>query len=148
MFTDRLLIMKFTLRMTIVCIPMRKYQLLLQNGSKGYKGKGQQHNSNKNIDLAQKRKLLWGNKSSDKSFNQWDKAKFSQDTDGAVQSKFLRLMGAKNVDASKPNNSKDDQVKSRKNMFSNMQEQYDVARQTTHTMRGCGLGFSSNSRQW
>lgn len=61
-------------------------------------------------------------------------------------------MGVKNVDATKPEatNStavKDDQIKSREDMFSNMQQQYDVARQTTHTMRGYGLGFSSQSRQ-
>lgn len=110
-------------------------------------------NANKYTEQIQKRKLLWGNKSAEQSSSQWNSAKFSQDTDGKVQSKFLRLMGVKNVDpvpkteAVATSTSKDDQIKSREDMFSNMQQQYDVARQTTHTMRGFGLGFSSQSRQ-
>ncbi|KAL5292905.1 RSRC2 family protein [Megaselia abdita] len=109
-------------------------------------------NANKYTEQIQKRKLLWGNKSAEQSSSQWNSAKFSQDTDGKVQSKFLRLMGVKNVEPPKPEatapaaTSKDDQIKSREDMFSNMQQQYDVARQTTHTMRGYGLGFSSQSR--
>lgn len=111
-------------------------------------------NATKYTAQIQKRKLLWGNKSTDQTSNKWNSAKFSQDTDGKVQSKFLRLMGVKNPDpvkseeeAATTSNSKDDQIKTREDMFTNMQQQYDVARQTTHTMRGFGLGFSSQSRQ-
>lgn len=108
-------------------------------------------NSSKYTEQIQKRKLLWGNKSAEQSTSKWNSAKFSQDTDGKVQSKFLRLMGVKNVEPTQleasSSASKDDQIKSREDMFSNMQQQYDVARQTTHTMRGYGLGFSSQSRQ-
>lgn len=36
-------------------------------------------------------------------------------------------------------------VKSRQAMFSSMEQQYEVARQVTHTMRSVGLGFCSHN---
>lgn len=38
--------------------------------------------------------------------------------------------------------------KKQEEMFEAMQAQYDVARATTHTMRGVGLGFSSLHRNF
>lgn len=99
----------------------------------------------------QKRKLLWSNKkaeSVDQNVAKWQQtAQFAKDEDGKVASKFMRLMGIKNAapadkvesdDGRKPN----DFAKKQADMFSSMEQQYEVARQATHTMRGMGLGFS------
>lgn len=120
-------------------------------------------------DQVQKRKLLWSHKtpeSKDVSSNisKWEQAKFSQDKDGKMASKFLRLMGVKDgqkgPDPSKPGTSSaapgssasssaasgGDSIKKQEELFSTMEQQYEVARQVTHTMRGVGLGFSSQPR--
>lgn len=39
-------------------------------------------------------------------------------------------------------------VQLRQRMFSNMEQQYEVARAATHTMRGVGLGFGSQPRSY
>lgn len=41
-----------------------------------------------------------------------------------------------------------DIVKKQEEMFEAMQAQYEVARATTHTMRGVGLGFSSHNKPY
>lgn len=100
----------------------------------------------------QKKKLIWGTKKTinepTTTNNKWEVAKFSQDTDGKVASKFLRLMGMKNapVAASTSGETLDSSVAKREQMFSSMEQQYEIARQVTHTMRGVGLGFGSQSR--
>ncbi|TMW44365.1 hypothetical protein DOY81_010554, partial [Sarcophaga bullata] len=118
-------------------------------------------NPNKYVEQMQKRKLIWGAKKSEDSASKWGHAQFSQDQDGKVASKFMRLMGIKSsasaessasptdnekksTSSTSPPNSAD--VKSREAMFSSMEQQYEVARQVTHTMRGVGLGFGSQSR--
>ncbi|XP_037813387.1 arginine/serine-rich coiled-coil protein 2 isoform X2 [Lucilia sericata] len=120
-------------------------------------------NPNKYVEQMQKRKLIWGAKKTEDSASKWGHAQFSQDQDGKVASKFMRLMGIKSTTGSgggsdcttspnesekkspistSPSNSTD--VKSREAMFSSMEQQYEVARQVTHTMRGVGLGFGSS----
>lgn len=103
----------------------------------------------------QKKKLIWGAKKTAgpevSTNNKWEAAKFSQDSDGKVASKFLRLMGMKNAPPSAaptaPEHDADDSsVQKREQMFSSMEQQYEIARQVTHTMRGVGLGFGSQSR--
>ncbi|XP_031635794.1 arginine/serine-rich coiled-coil protein 2 isoform X2 [Contarinia nasturtii] len=97
----------------------------------------------------QKKKLIWGAKKAAEpstTNNKWEAAKFSQDNDGKVASKFLRLMGMKNVPSTAAANDADSGVEKREEMFSSMEQQYEVARQATHTMRGVGLGFGSHSR--
>lgn len=108
----------------------------------------------------QKRKLLWSSKKSAAgssapndaekptapitTTNKWEQTKFSQDTDGKVASKFLRLMGIKDAQkAVAEADGKSDVIQQQNEMFTTMQHQYDVARQVTHTMRGMGLGFGS-----
>lgn len=113
----------------------------------------------------QKRKLLWSNKkalmtgaggssvaggheSAPVTTNKWEMTKFSQDTDGKVASKFLRLMGMKDApkqaaESSGGSAGQPDVLKKQSEMFSTMEHQYEVARQVTHTMRGMGLGFGS-----
>lgn len=107
----------------------------------------------------QKKKLIWGSKKAPEgdttaTNNKWEQVRFSQDNDGRVASKFLRLMGKKNAPASTDtpqedgdtSTEDDNGVKQRKQMFSSMEQQYEIARQTTHTMRGMGFGFGSQSR--
>lgn len=97
----------------------------------------------------QKKKLIWGAKKTTAgpettTNNKWEAAKFSQDSDGKVASKFLRLMGMKNAPTSTSSpDSEDASVQKREQMFTSMEQQYEVARQATHTMRGVGLGFGS-----
>lgn len=99
----------------------------------------------------QKKKMIWGAKKTTTETtttnNKWEAAKFSQDSDGKVASKFLRLMGMKNAPtAAATSDDGDSGVEKREQMFSSMEQQYEVARQATHTMRGMGLGFGSQSR--
>lgn len=108
----------------------------------------------------QKRKLLWSGKKSVatssatsdaekitvpvSTTNKWEQTKFSQDTDGKVASKFLRLMGIKDAPKAVADaDGQSDVIQQQNEMFTTMQHQYDVARQVTHTMRGMGLGFGS-----
>ncbi|XP_013104483.2 arginine/serine-rich coiled-coil protein 2 [Stomoxys calcitrans] len=117
-------------------------------------------NPNKYAQQIQKRKLIWGAKKAEDSASKWGHAQFSQDSDGKVASKFMRLMGIKNVppptesanpaetagpsgDQKKSDAAANPDFKSREAMFSTMEQQYEVARQVTHTMRGVGLGFST-----
>lgn len=113
----------------------------------------------KYTDQIQKRKLIWGSKKPenvDQAAAKWQQtAKFSQDQDGKMASKFMRLMGIKKGQGSAGNDqssSDSDQkngenfAKKQQELFSNMEQQYEVARQATHTLRGMGLGFSSQSR--
>ncbi|CAH0548571.1 unnamed protein product [Brassicogethes aeneus] len=71
----------------------------------------------------------------------WETTTFAQDTDGKVASKFKRLMGIRNESEGQQNPS--DILKKQEEMFSSMEQQYEVARTATHTMRGVGLGFGS-----
>ncbi|KAM7346760.1 uncharacterized protein ACRADG_006550 [Cochliomyia hominivorax] len=121
-------------------------------------------NPNKYVEQMQKRKLIWGAKKSEDSASKWGHAQFSQDQDGKVASKFMRLMGIKNANTSADSSNTNDNekkspsssttppnntdVKSREAMFSTMEQQYEVARQVTHTMRGVGLGFGSQPRPY
>lgn len=95
----------------------------------------------------QKKKLIWGAKKTTPTEtvttnNKWEAAKFSQDSDGKMASKFLRLMGMKNAPATaNASDDNDTSVEKREEMFTSMEHQYEVARQATHTMRGMGLGF-------
>lgn len=103
----------------------------------------------------QKRKLLWGNKKAEgeqqqTTNNRWEQTKFSQDSDGKMASKFLRLMGMKDapkVDEDETQKAPDS-IKKQTEMLSSMEQQYEVARQMTHTMRGMGLGFGTQPRHY
>lgn len=61
-----------------------------------------------------------------------------------MANKFKRLMGIKNV--GEGSNAATDVLKKQEEMFSSMEQQYEVARTATHTMRGVGLGFGSYQR--
>ncbi|XP_075983590.1 uncharacterized protein LOC142981507 isoform X2 [Anticarsia gemmatalis] len=101
-------------------------------------------NATKILDQVQKRKLLWANKNKSEAEEaaKWSGTRFAQDADGKQVSKFMRLMGIKETAA--VNNEPDktaDPIKKQEDLFQAMQAQYEVARATTHTMRGVGLGF-------
>ncbi|CAG9861603.1 unnamed protein product [Phyllotreta striolata] len=116
-------------------------------------------------DQIEKRKLLWQKKEpgenpapatsgapatsaqnphAPKSTKIWQNTTFAQDTDGKVANKFKRLMGIRAPGDGE--NSANEALRKQDEMFSAMEQQYEVARTTTHTMRGVGLGFSSFNR--
>lgn len=106
----------------------------------------------------ERRKLLWQKKDDKKrppipaapstlpnrSVKVWETTTFAQDQDGKVASKFKRLMGIK--DTAGESSKSTDVLKKQEEMFHSMEQQYEVARTATHTMRGVGLGFSSYQR--
>ncbi|EDX17980.1 GD17213 [Drosophila simulans] len=123
-------------------------------------------NANRYAEQQQKRKLLWGSKKSENSANKWGNAHFSQDSDGKVASKFMRLMGIKNAGTSGNGDDRAEStngsaagegnravrgaapsgaaggtkvptdVQQRQRMFSNMEQQYEMARvRHTHDAR-------------
>ncbi|XP_015116322.1 arginine/serine-rich coiled-coil protein 2 isoform X2 [Diachasma alloeum] len=107
----------------------------------------------------QKRKLLWANKSKPDEgqkattvtgSNTWVGTTFTHDQDGKMTAKFKRLMGIKGDASSVPQTtgSKPDILKKQEEMFTNMEQQYEVARATTHTQRGVGLGYASGGYQF
>ncbi|XP_014204372.1 arginine/serine-rich coiled-coil protein 2 [Copidosoma floridanum] len=100
----------------------------------------------------QKRKLLWQNKKQDdnktaitpsSTTSTWVGTTFTHDQDGKVTAKFKRLMGIKDNTPILPTGVKPDILKKQEEMFNNMEQQYEVARATTHTQRGVGLGYGS-----
>nr|CAG4637535.1 EOG090X0LFN [Ceriodaphnia reticulata]SVE73342.1 EOG090X0LFN [Ceriodaphnia reticulata] len=107
----------------------------------------------------QKRKLLWSNKEKNEppatsTAKLWEATAFTQDQDGKMTAKFKRLMGIKH-DPSEGGPSSSaavedqpesaaDVLKKQQELFASLDQQYQVARATTHTQRGLGLGFSSN----
>lgn len=108
-------------------------------------------NVTKYAEQIQKRKLLWSGKKAEPAAatSTWNNATFSHDTDGKVASKFMRLMGIKDAQPKpQPENTGADNIDKQKQLFSTMEQQYEVARQVTHTMRGVGLGFGSQPRQF
>ncbi|XP_076029500.1 uncharacterized protein LOC143018193 isoform X5 [Oratosquilla oratoria] len=130
---------------------------------------------NKFAEQEQKRKLLWGNKSkptpgvvatlgsqipaaaagtsqsqiapggTNKSI--WEATTFSNDRDGKMAEKFKRLMGVRNATNNESDKSKElpDQLNQQESLFMNMERQYEMARLATHTHKGFGLGFTSQS---
>lgn len=77
---------------------------------------------------------------------------FTQDQDGKMTAKFKRLMGIKQdqeVAAAGPSEpaagTESEVLKKQQELFASLDQQYQIARATTHTQRGLGLGFSSNN---
>ncbi|KAI4454610.1 hypothetical protein MML48_9g00011925 [Holotrichia oblita] len=104
-------------------------------------------------DQIERRKLLWQKKDTERkecpatsttAGKVWQTTTFAQDTDGKVASKFKRLMGIK--ESTEGPKGTMDTLKKQEEMFSSMEQQYEVARTATHTMRGVGLGFGSFQR--
>nr|SVE80536.1 EOG090X0LFN [Daphnia magna]SVE81104.1 EOG090X0LFN [Daphnia magna] len=113
----------------------------------------------------QKRKLLWANKEKNEppatsTSKIWEATAFTQDQDGKMTAKFKRLMGIKNDSsdgaAAGPSRAVDDRqpesatdvLKKQQELFASLDQQYQVARATTHTQRGLGLGFGSTNSSY
>lgn len=81
--------------------------------------------------------------------NTWVGTTFTHDQDGKVTAKFKRLMGIKDDLPTAPTaGAKPDILKKQEEMFNNMEQQYEVARATTHTQRGVGLGYATGGYQF
>jgi len=86
----------------------------------------------------------------------WQSTAFEQDQDGKVTAKFKRLMGIKDpppeqqqqqdsaAAASAAEPETPEVLKRQKQLFQALDQQYQKAREVTHTQRGLGLGFSSS----
>ncbi|GLV38288.1 uncharacterized protein CBL_12937 [Carabus blaptoides fortunei] len=107
-------------------------------------------------DQIQKRRLLWQKKDAVPAVpvqplaqpatvsKVWEQTTFAQDQDGKVASKFKRLMGIRDTPATVTGPTGGREIlKKQEEMFSSMEQQYEVARTATHTMRGVGLGFGT-----
>lgn len=101
----------------------------------------------KYAEQVQKRKLLW--QSSEKVEEQpkssvWDKLTFAQDQDGKMTAKFRKLMGIKSENPKEAQEEEKESVlKKQEELFRDLDQQYEMARMTTHTQRGVGLGYSA-----
>lgn len=81
----------------------------------------------------------------------WVGTTFTHDQDGKVSAKFKRLMGIKDdapTNLTTCSGGKPDILKKQEEMFNNMEQQYEVARATTHTQRGVGLGYATGGYQF
>ncbi len=85
-----------------------------------------------------------------KSSNTWAAAAFSQDQDGKVTAKFRKLMGIKEGEAGNPDTEKlsEEQIQKQQELFQRLDKEYEMARMSTHTHRGVGLGFASATQQF
>jgi len=64
--------------------------------------------------------------------------------DAKKNEKFAKLMGIKPCDKPVHNQRTDEVIKNQSELFTNLDLQYQQAREMTHTKRGVGLGFSSS----
>lgn len=78
----------------------------------------------------------------------WTNLKFSGDHGSEVTEKFRKLMGIKSTDEEgSTTHAKDSDISiSQEKLFQNLDMQYSMARMSTHTHRGVGLGFSNNRK--
>lgn len=98
----------------------------------------------------------------------WKQPTFTGDDDGKMSAKFKRLMGMKDDSETAPataasstakasstsssssagssfTGKETDVLKKQQKYFADLEKQYEVARMTTHTQRGLGLGFGSST---
>ncbi|GBM10403.1 Arginine/serine-rich coiled-coil protein 2 [Araneus ventricosus] len=100
----------------------------------------------KYAEQVQKRKLLWQPKEKVEEQPKntvWDKLTFAQDQDGKMTAKFRKLMGIKSETTT--NEAEDSVLKRQEVIFQDLDKQYEMARMTTHTQRGVGLGYSAQT---
>ncbi|KAL1240354.1 Arginine/serine-rich coiled-coil protein [Trichinella pseudospiralis] len=103
--------------------------------------------SEKLMKKVNERKLLWkGNNSTAKKH--WEEA-LSTCEDKKSMEKFRKLIGMKDGNGKEKEpgtSSTEDTTSGRKQeeLFNNLNKQYEMARLSTHTRRGCGLGYTSS----
>ena len=88
--------------------------------------------------------------------NPWNNLKFEGEKGNEMTEKFRKLMGIKDKDLNssalnsednkmgKKNESNESAIKSQETLFRNLDLQYSIARISTHTQRGVGLGFGGS----
>jgi len=112
--------------------------------------------ASKLVEQIQQRKLIFSKKteetssSSSKATALWKQPAFADDSDGKVSAKFKRLMGMKDdppaaASSSSSADGDSEVAKKQQQYFADLEKQYEVARATTHTQRGLGLGFGSSN---
>ncbi|KAL3856583.1 hypothetical protein ACJMK2_011318 [Sinanodonta woodiana] len=106
----------------------------------------------KYAEQVQKRKLLWSKTKDHKEEKeaQWQSTAFALDNDGKMANKFRKLMGMKeNEEGRVPEKDEkltDEQKKKQDELFLRLDKEYEFARMATHTHRGIGLGFQSQTQ--
>lgn len=82
----------------------------------------------------------------------WAAAAFAQDQDGKVTAKFRKLMGIKEQEAGAGDTDAEkmteEQMQKQQELFQRLDKEYEMARMSTHTHRGVGLGFASATQQF
>jgi arginine/serine-rich coiled-coil protein 2 len=76
--------------------------------------------------------------------NQWNGLKFEGEKGTEMTEKFRKLMGIKDKDLSAEEalaTKNESAIESQETLFRNLDLQYSIARLSTHTQRGVGLGF-------
>ncbi|KFM61911.1 Arginine/serine-rich coiled-coil protein 2, partial [Stegodyphus mimosarum] len=105
----------------------------------------------KYAEQVQKRKLLWQSKEKVEEQPKntvWDKLTFAQDQDGKMTAKFRKLMGIKSEGPAPKEPAEEEKeavLKKQEELFRDLDQQYEMARMTTHTQRGVGLGYSAQT---
>lgn len=66
-----------------------------------------------------------------------------------MSAKFRKLMGIKAEEGNVGDSDKltEEQLQKQKEMFQRLDQEYEMARMSTHTHRGVGLGFASATQQ-
>ena len=79
--------------------------------------------------------------------DEWKATNFEADQNGRMKAKFRKLMGIKDdQEDDGPTELTEEQQKKQKELFQRLDKDYEFARMTTHTQRGVGLGFSSQTQ--
>jgi len=97
----------------------------------------------KYAEQVQKRKLLWS-KTKDKDVDtKWNATSLSSDSDDKSKEKFRKLMGIHGKVAEKLEDAEVNVDTKQKELFEGLDREYQLARMSTHTHRGIGLGFGT-----
>jgi len=101
----------------------------------------------KYAEQVQKRKLLWSKNKDKEVDTKWNATSLSSDSDDKSKEKFRKLMGIHGKTAERIEESAVQTEDKQRELFDGLDREYQMARMTTHTHRGIGLGFGSVSYQ-
>ena len=93
--------------------------------------------------------LQSGESSTKASPTAWAATAFAQDQDGKMSAKFRKLMGIKQEGSEGGEAEKltEEQLQKQQELFQRLDQEYEMARMSTHTHRGVGLGFATATQQ-
>jgi len=97
----------------------------------------------------QKRKLLWQGGKEKKIAPSWQQIFAAAGSESEAKEKFKKLAGYKGDDESLGSlgDRSEEAQKRDAELFKRLDEEYEVARRSTHTHRGIGLGFASKTTE-